>query len=1345
MRRCKSSKRPHQQVRVYVLASHLLNGPSLSRGGQRSRRRSNPSPSPPDMSGKQTQEGSRLSSVLQSLERQIVTKTYDVEQVRYLTSKVLHFVQTQEKVRKDIMQRGSHGLEVLLATLERSTDTSVSQNVVAILSELVCSEPRRALYGSTKRASILATSGACQVLLRELVRTARESPVCEEHLLSLHSILAKIGQKDRKFAVKARLCGTLSITLGLVRNHPHSSKILTPTMQVLKLYAANVVNASLLGKSGAVSIVFRVMTACGKKYTSILKLALDTLALLMKSKTNGGRAVAQGGVPVLLGMFYDLHRLDVRHRQTNVKKAILTVLKNITNLKTGRRAFIQAEGIRILHTTSQETLNCKALEPVINLSSIIMRKCFPKQQLPLLTLNSTYKYHLPGSGGDTGDGPQGILPQILEEDLGDDSDDDDISIGEEEAELARLEALEQEEKEDVLLPESRPPSQEHEERPRTAEEIFGYEKFFPELREFRLPSSLGHTAHDRRCSEPTRPPPPIYIPTAGTDSSHLGMRDHHVTQSWSQVPHSAHAKIDNECSLPSIPKHGLTANRYSDPDFVAHELNSIRLSDEETFPSMDRRSIGSSHSNSTSSGFSSGGGSRESSSSDWRGGKSVRENVAPYHDVEQGSDSAHGSFFLPHLTAAYSSAADGENSRAGSRTSYSDKSSAFQSHMQYNRNGLDFFDYPKVYARFARRVRSVVPFNKLAYPDLAGHVSPDYAELQTSREFGVQRRRVFEDIDRLIHPKKIINRVIYDLDNGIGCGGDSSREEAQGASLLMEDNRPSPFADEAWTDVLRFNSQFESGNLRKAVQIRKYEYDLILNSDINTNHHHQWFYFEVSGMREDVSYTFNIVNCEKANSQFNFGMQPVMYSVLEAVNGQPGWVRAGKNICYYKNHFARSAAVTGGQKGKSYYTFSFSVKFPHRDDICYFAYHYPFTYSTMLTNLQRLESSVDYSSIYYRQQTLCDSLGGNPCPVLTITARPDIGNKESLVEFNNRQYIFLSARVHPGESNSSWVMNGTLDFLLSDDVVARQLRETYIFKIIPMLNPDGVINGSHRVSLSGDDLNRCYLYPSPEIHPTIYHTKGLLQYLKLIGKLPLVYCDYHGHSRKKNVFMYGCSQGQDESEGKENQNPGLMEEEDNAMTALPRILDHFAQQFCWQNCNFAVEKSKEGTGRVVVWRMGVTRSYTMESTYCGCDQGRYKGLQISTEHLEEMGRRFCEALLKLHQPDIYRPAPLPTDTMDLSIYGYAYKNSRRDKSSQAAGEARFDSSTPSQEEEDQEETDDLEEHLGCHGNYSDADGEDTVYDNQEDFFDVMEPEEEAFTTDRQPKQRNSDSWRDVLV
>lgn len=63
----------------------------------------------------------------------------------------------------------------------------------------------------------------------------------------------------------------------------------------------------------------------------------------------------------------------------------------------------------------------------------------------------------------------------------------------------------------------------------------------------------------------------------------------------------------------------------------------------------------------------------------------------------------------------------------------------------------------------------------------------------------------------------------------------------------------------------------------------------------------------------------------------------------------------------------------------------------------------------------------------------------------------------SLLE--NRPYIFLSARVHPGETNASWVMKGTLEYLMSNNPNAQSLRESYIFKIIPMLNPDGVING----------------------------------------------------------------------------------------------------------------------------------------------------------------------------------------------------------------------------------------------------------------------------------------------
>ena len=41
-------------------------------------------------------------------------------------------------------------------------------------------------------------------------------------------------------------------------------------------------------------------------------------------------------------------------------------------------------------------------------------------------------------------------------------------------------------------------------------------------------------------------------------------------------------------------------------------------------------------------------------------------------------------------------------------------------------------------------------------------------------------------------------------------------------------------------------------------------------------------------------------------------MKPVLFSVTEAINkGKAHWVRAGTEICYYKNHYNRSSQVTG--------------------------------------------------------------------------------------------------------------------------------------------------------------------------------------------------------------------------------------------------------------------------------------------------------------------------------------------------------------------------------------------------------------------------------------------------
>jgi murein tripeptide amidase MpaA len=59
------------------------------------------------------------------------------------------------------------------------------------------------------------------------------------------------------------------------------------------------------------------------------------------------------------------------------------------------------------------------------------------------------------------------------------------------------------------------------------------------------------------------------------------------------------------------------------------------------------------------------------------------------------------------------------------------------------------------------------------------------------------------------------------------------------------------------------------------------------------------------------------------------------------------------------------------------------------------------------------------------------------------------------------------------------MMRGTILFLTDpDSVEAAILRDNFVFKIIPMLNPDGVINGNYRCSLAGCDLNRRWRNPN---------------------------------------------------------------------------------------------------------------------------------------------------------------------------------------------------------------------------------------------------------------------------
>ncbi|XP_046395791.1 cytosolic carboxypeptidase 2-like [Ischnura elegans] len=414
--------------------------------------------------------------------------------------------------------------------------------------------------------------------------------------------------------------------------------------------------------------------------------------------------------------------------------------------------------------------------------------------------------------------------------------------------------------------------------------------------------------------------------------------------------------------------------------------------------------------------------------------------------------------------------------------------------------------------------------------------------------------------------------------------------------------------DEIPGHTLHFESRFECGNLAKVVKITDVYYELYLRPDLYTGRHMQWFYFRVQDTRSHCMYRFSIVNLSKPDSLYSCGMKPLMYSTKDADLKRIGWRRCGENISYFRNNSLDEDDLPPS------YTLTFNIEFPYDGDTVFLAHSYPYTYSALQDYLIKLQND-PVKSEFSKLRLLCRTLAGNNVYYLTITAPtpPE--------ESKKKQAVVVTARVHPGETPSSWMMKGFLDYLTSDSNQAKELREKFIFKLVPMLNPDGVIVGNNRCSLTGRDLNRQYRTVIRETYPSIWYTKVMIR--RLLDDCGIVmYCDLHAHSRKHNVFIYGC-------ESKRVAERTLKEQ------VFPLMLHkNAADKFSFENCKFRIQRNKEGTGRVVLWSMGVNNSYTMEASFGGSRlAGRRYGTHFSTADLEAMGRHFCDTLLDFCDED----------------------------------------------------------------------------------------------------------------
>lgn len=167
-------------------------------------------------------------------------------------------------------------------------------------------------------------------------------------------------------------------------------------------------------------------------------------------------------------------------------------------------------------------------------------------------------------------------------------------------------------------------------------------------------------------------------------------------------------------------------------------------------------------------------------------------------------------------------------------------------------------------------------------------------------------------------------------------------------------------------------------------------------------------------------------------------------------------------------------------------------------------------------------------------------------------------------------------------------MKAVIDYLLSDLDEAKLLRKHFVFRIIPMLNPDGVVYGNYRCSLLGYDLNRRWKSPDRLLQPTIYYAKRIVRSMYEDREIAY-FCDLHAHSMQRDIFMYGCSYTSNEQE---------YIRKNSLIQTIPLVMSQLSENFSYIFSRFQMEKYKESTARMVMFKeFNIINSYTCEASF----------------------------------------------------------------------------------------------------------------------------------------------------
>eukprot|EP00703_Trepomonas_sp_PC1_P002213 JAP94393.1 Cytosolic carboxypeptidase 6 [Trepomonas sp. PC1] len=279
--------------------------------------------------------------------------------------------------------------------------------------------------------------------------------------------------------------------------------------------------------------------------------------------------------------------------------------------------------------------------------------------------------------------------------------------------------------------------------------------------------------------------------------------------------------------------------------------------------------------------------------------------------------------------------------------------------------------------------------------------------------------------------------------------------------------------------AIQFDANFESGNLASAERVNEYEYDLFIQPDISTSTR-MWFYFRCQQVPLNQPVLFNIVGINKNNTTFSS-----LQRIIVRSSTRSKWQRLPTAQQFY----------TFSSKHRCYSTYpilSFVFQFDQQEEY-FFAFGYPYTYSMLSKFISRIK---DHNLPFVQIESIGKTHQDRDISMITI-GKPSVFSKY----FNDKKpqqihTVFISARCHAGEFPGSYICHGILEYMLSNNPKAKFLRNNVQFKIVPMINPDGVFSGYYRTNSHGYDLNRNYYEP---IQQTIECSIIKSQFEDLVG------------------------------------------------------------------------------------------------------------------------------------------------------------------------------------------------------------------------------------------------------